>query len=271
MKKKTLTICVTPEGECRAIITDGADRAKGVLRRIGSYRPVRASHVEPDDVGDWVADLSPVNGPKLGPFTLRADALAAETAWLEENWLPGNSTDAPSEPFRLVSEPLSVRWSMMSVLTSYLTRPWTQTDAGRLEEIISRWEDRLAEGHGCDRDVMGRLLEMACCWQRIASAPPIPSTARLRRELVLPPRDDREIALYRKIATALDARHGEVFVGVKVFKTSEPARRQKLRILGGDEKYQRLLKAKKMLGRYAPHAAYNSQNRDQRAAYRRYR
>ena len=45
----------------------------------------RASHVEPDEDGRWWSDLSPVNGPRLGPFPRRSDALAAEAAWLEEH------------------------------------------------------------------------------------------------------------------------------------------------------------------------------------------
>lgn len=44
----------------------------------------RASHVEPVP-GGWSADLSPVNGPTLGPFTLRQEALDAEVEWLKEN------------------------------------------------------------------------------------------------------------------------------------------------------------------------------------------
>jgi len=47
----------------------------------------RGSHVEPDDAGRWWADLAPVNGPKLGPFVRRANALAAELEWLEAHWL----------------------------------------------------------------------------------------------------------------------------------------------------------------------------------------
>ena len=47
----------------------------------------RASHVEPDDDGRWFADLSPVEGPKLGPFALRSQALDAERVWLEANCL----------------------------------------------------------------------------------------------------------------------------------------------------------------------------------------
>ena len=44
----------------------------------------RASHVEPDVLGRWWADLQPVAGPVLGPFGLRSEALAAERVWLEE-------------------------------------------------------------------------------------------------------------------------------------------------------------------------------------------
>jgi hypothetical protein len=51
-------------------------------------RPVitRASHVEADGRGVWYADLSPVDGPTLGPFARRSDALAAERAWLAAHW-----------------------------------------------------------------------------------------------------------------------------------------------------------------------------------------
>ena len=57
------------------------------LAALGSPAIVRASHVEPDSQGRWWADLSPVSGPSLGPFIQRSEALAAEQAWLETNWL----------------------------------------------------------------------------------------------------------------------------------------------------------------------------------------
>ena len=57
------------------------------LAALGSPAITRASHVEPDRHGCWWADLSPVNGPRFGPFNLRSEALAAEHSWLETNWL----------------------------------------------------------------------------------------------------------------------------------------------------------------------------------------
>ena len=57
------------------------------LDALGPLRIERASHVEPDEYGRWLADLSPVGGPILGPFRGRTEALEAEVAWLEANWL----------------------------------------------------------------------------------------------------------------------------------------------------------------------------------------
>jgi hypothetical protein len=57
------------------------------LDSLGPPRISRASHVEPDDLGRWLADMSPVGGPVLGPFGKRTEALEAEVAWLEGNWL----------------------------------------------------------------------------------------------------------------------------------------------------------------------------------------
>jgi len=57
------------------------------LRCLGTLSVRRASHVEPDAEGLWWADLSPVDGPRLGPFMRRSDALSAEAVWLEEHWL----------------------------------------------------------------------------------------------------------------------------------------------------------------------------------------
>ena len=57
------------------------------LSQLGNLSITRASHVEPNSVGQWMADLSPVGGPVLGPFEFRTDAIAAEVDWLRKHWL----------------------------------------------------------------------------------------------------------------------------------------------------------------------------------------
>jgi len=66
-------------GEIRCIYDEALD-----LREIGKLRITRASHVEPDAEGYWWADMGPVDGPVLGPFRSRTEALAAERGWLAE-------------------------------------------------------------------------------------------------------------------------------------------------------------------------------------------
>lgn len=64
------------------------------LADFGRLTIARGSHVEPTAAGHWTADLSPVNGPLLGPFATRSTALAAEREWLEAHWLGhGGNTD----------------------------------------------------------------------------------------------------------------------------------------------------------------------------------
>jgi hypothetical protein len=54
------------------------------LNQLGKLAMRRASHVEPDEEGRWLADLSPVDGPTLGPFGKRSDALREERLWLQK-------------------------------------------------------------------------------------------------------------------------------------------------------------------------------------------
>ncbi len=77
-----MQLVVEPDGAIRCIYDETLD-----LTALGSPMITRASHVEPDQQGRWVADLSPVDGPFLGPFSTRNEALAAEHAWLETHWL----------------------------------------------------------------------------------------------------------------------------------------------------------------------------------------
>ena len=57
------------------------------MSQLGPVSIRRASHVEPTHQGQWQADLSPMDGPVLGPFPLRSEALTAEVEWLQTNWL----------------------------------------------------------------------------------------------------------------------------------------------------------------------------------------
>jgi len=77
-----MQLVIEPGGAVRAIYTEAIN-----LAALGSPVIRRASHVEPDARGRWFADLSPTQGPRLGPFGQRSDALAAEQAWLKANWL----------------------------------------------------------------------------------------------------------------------------------------------------------------------------------------
>jgi hypothetical protein len=55
------------------------------LHELGRSSVTRASHVEPTSAGEWTADMNPSNGPVLGPFKTRKEALDAEIEWLKEN------------------------------------------------------------------------------------------------------------------------------------------------------------------------------------------
>ncbi len=83
-----MQLVIDPGGIVRCIYSEAID-----LFCLGQPTIVRASHVEPDGDGRWWADLSPVNGPTLGPFTLRSEALEAERQWLEANWLTPASNE----------------------------------------------------------------------------------------------------------------------------------------------------------------------------------
>lgn len=73
---------IEARGNVRCIYGEAID-----LRGLGRVSIRRGSHVEPAEDGRWLVDLSPVEGPRLGPFAKRSEALAAEVAWLREHWL----------------------------------------------------------------------------------------------------------------------------------------------------------------------------------------
>lgn len=75
-----MQVIIAPNGVFRTLYSEVFE-----LQAFGQPHITRVSHVEPDASGHWYADLSPVKGPKLGPFTRRSDALTAEADWINRN------------------------------------------------------------------------------------------------------------------------------------------------------------------------------------------
>ena len=73
-----MEMIIFQKGEVRCLYCETID-----LAELGSLQITRASHVEPDQQGQWWVDMSPVGGPKLGPFDKRSEALEAERKWVE--------------------------------------------------------------------------------------------------------------------------------------------------------------------------------------------
>ena len=78
-----MQLIIEPDGAIRCLYDELID-----LSTLGQPQIRRASFVEPDTAGQWHADLSPVGGPALGPFSCRSTALQAEQEWLEAAHLP---------------------------------------------------------------------------------------------------------------------------------------------------------------------------------------
>jgi hypothetical protein len=77
-----MQLVIDPQGTAHCVYGEEIE-----LHALGNLAITRGSHVEPNDIGKWHADLSPVYGPVLGPFQRRSDALAAEIEWLNRNWI----------------------------------------------------------------------------------------------------------------------------------------------------------------------------------------
>jgi len=77
-----MQLLIEPDGTVRCLYREAIE-----LAQLGTLLIRRGSYVEPDEQGQWRADLAPSAGPVLGPFRQRSEALAAEEAWLTEHWL----------------------------------------------------------------------------------------------------------------------------------------------------------------------------------------
>lgn len=80
-------IVIRRDGSVVGIYSDAVPYRELAAALGGTLDTRRASHVEPDGEGRWIADLGPSSGPVFGPFNLRSEALAAEVAWLRQNVL----------------------------------------------------------------------------------------------------------------------------------------------------------------------------------------
>ena len=72
-----MELFITPDGRVKALYGEEIP-----LEELGTLSITRASFVEPAVEGGWQVDLSPVNGPVIGPFQYRSQGLDAERQWL---------------------------------------------------------------------------------------------------------------------------------------------------------------------------------------------
>ncbi|MEZ6088230.1 MAG: hypothetical protein R3C05_09445 [Pirellulaceae bacterium] len=77
-----MELIIDARGNCRCVYDECID-----IHRLGKPTIRRGSHVEPTTDGTWTADLSPISGPLLGPFSARSEAIDAEISWLRKHWL----------------------------------------------------------------------------------------------------------------------------------------------------------------------------------------
>ena len=85
-----MTLIIDPAGLVRCLYAETID-----LRSLGELSIARASRIEPDELGNWWADLSQAAGPVLGPFGLRSEALGAELDWLSDHLASLSSAPRP--------------------------------------------------------------------------------------------------------------------------------------------------------------------------------
>ena len=79
-----MDLFISHDGSVSAIYSEAID-----LQTLGTATITRASHVEPNEAGQWFAQI--IDGPKLGPYTKRSEALAAEVDWLTRHRLPNQT------------------------------------------------------------------------------------------------------------------------------------------------------------------------------------
>ena len=95
---RSFDLLIGPDGTGRCVYGETLDLSAVDLSALGQAEIQRGSFVEPDASARWWADLSPVAGPKLGPYARRSEALDAERAWLERHWVTQTIRTASADP-----------------------------------------------------------------------------------------------------------------------------------------------------------------------------
>jgi hypothetical protein len=70
-----MDLFIAPDGSVTGIYDETIN-----VHVLGTPTIKRASHVEPNEAGQWFAHI--IGGPSLGPFAKRSEALTAEVDWL---------------------------------------------------------------------------------------------------------------------------------------------------------------------------------------------
>ena len=86
-----MELLITLNGAIRCVYSEAIP-----LDQLGRLEIQRGSHVEPTLRGQWTADMSPVNGPVLGPFDVRSATLQTERDWLHQHWLQPTPVETAS-------------------------------------------------------------------------------------------------------------------------------------------------------------------------------
>ena len=96
ISKQNMRLIHSEEGLAAAQSLGGVDP---VIRRASNVDPtgdlsptaflwLAHRNIETLSPADWWGDMLPVNGPVLGPFKTRQEALDAETTWLKAHGIP---------------------------------------------------------------------------------------------------------------------------------------------------------------------------------------
>jgi hypothetical protein len=85
---KTRVMVIGKDGSILAIYNEA--EILGLIQESAQKMIKRASHVEPTEDGQWMADMGPVDGPVLGPYDTRQEALDHEVDWLTGAMMKGS-------------------------------------------------------------------------------------------------------------------------------------------------------------------------------------